>query len=267
MSVHSTAIIDDAAELADDVEVGPWVHIGPGVQLHAGVRVGSHAVVEGPTVIGPHTQIFPHAVIGGAPQDQKFDGQTTRLQIGEWNVFREFSTINRGTTAGGGVTEIGDHNLFMAYSHVAHDCRIGNHCVLANSVALAGHVEVHDHVVLGGLVGVHQHGRIGRCAMVGGGAMAAQDVPPFTIAQGDRARLYGLNIVGLRRNGFEPDVIQSLKRAYREVFHQGLPLRIALEQVRTELDGVSEVQEFVRFMETSTRGVCRSAGPDTTGDS
>ena len=258
MSIHPTAIIDENAQIADGVSLGPYAVIGANVRLSQGVSVGSHAIVSGPTTVGEGCQIFPHAVIGGDAQDKKFKGEESFLQIGDRNIFREFATVNRGTA--GGSTVIGNDNLFMAYSHIAHDAVIGNHCVFANSANIAGHVRIEDNVVLGGLVGVHQYCRIGRCAMVGGGGMAAQDVPPFTIGQGDRARLFGLNIVGLRRNGFSLDVVNALKGAYRELFHQGLPLRIALEQVREVYAEVPEVTELVTFIEASTRGICRSAG-------
>ena len=232
------------------------------MELGAGVVIGPHSVVNGPTRIGAGTRIYPFASIGGDPQDLKYRGELTRTDIGERNIFRENTTVNRGTAGGGGVTQIGSDNLFMAGSHVAHDCHVGNHCVFANCAAVAGHVVVQDRVVLGGFAGVHQHSRIGRCAMVGAGAMAALDVPPFTIAQGDRARLFGLNIVGLRRAGFKLEVLQSLKQAYRDVFNQGLPLRIALEQAREVYAEVAEVMELVEFMESSVRGICRSAGAE-----
>ncbi len=260
MPVHPTAVVDPTAELADDVELGPFAVIGADVRLAAGVRVGAHAVISGPARVGENTHIFPHAVLGQDPQDKKYHGEHTALDIGAHNVFREFTTVNRGTDGGGGVTRIGDRNLFMAYSHVAHDCQVGSGCVFANSVALAGHVRVEDGAVLGGLVGVHQYTRVGRHAMLGGGAMAAQDVPPFTIAQGDRARLFGLNVVGLRRAGFSLAVIQALRSAYRELFQQGIPLRLAIEQVREVYAEVPEVQELVGFVAGSARGVCRSAG-------
>jgi UDP-N-acetylglucosamine acyltransferase len=262
MSIHPTAIIDAAATLGDDVEIGPYAIVGAGVTLARGVRVGPHAVLYGTTEVGESSHIHAHAVIGGDPQDAKHGGDVTRLVIGQRNVFREFATVNRGTTGGGGLTRIGDDNLFMAYSHVAHDCIIGSGCVLANSVALAGHVEVQDHAVLSGLVGVHQRARIGRCAMVGGGGMVAQDVPPFMIAQGDRARLFGLNIVGLRRAGFPVDTVTALKRAYRELFSQGKPIRIALEDTRERFTDVPEISELIAFIEGSGRGICRAAGSD-----
>ncbi len=261
MSIHPTAIVESDAVLGRDVEIGPYAVIGAGVHLGAGVTVGAHSVIMGPTVIGEGCKIFHHSVLGEEPQDKKYAGEPTRLEIGARNIFREFSTAHRGTGVDG-VTRIGEDNLFMAYSHVAHDCTIGNHCVLANASQLAGHVVVADDVVIGGLVGVHQHCRIGRCAMLGGGAKAAQDVPPFTIAQGDRARLYGLNIVGLRRSGLDLDVVGGLKAAYRQLFHHGLPLRIALEQVREVYAEVLEVAELVEFIEGSTRGICRSAGTE-----
>ncbi|MGB0638443.1 MAG: acyl-ACP--UDP-N-acetylglucosamine O-acyltransferase [Myxococcota bacterium] len=261
MSIHPTAIVEDGAQLADDVRIGPYAVVGPRVTLGSGVTVGAHAVVSGPSSIGADCTIFPHAVVGGDPQDKKFVGEDAFLVVGQRNVFREFTTVNRGT--GGGSTTIGNDNLFMAYSHVAHDATIGNHCVFANAANIAGHVVIEDNAVLGGLVGVHQYCRIGRCAMVGGGGKAAQDVPPFTIAQGDRARLFGLNIVGLRRNGMSLEVVSALKGAYRELFHQGLPLRIALEQVREVYAEIPEVTELLEFIESSTRGICRSAGTGT----
>jgi UDP-N-acetylglucosamine acyltransferase len=262
MAIHPTAIVDPRAQIGQDVHIGPYAIVGSGVSLADGVIVGSHSVIKGETSIGARCRIHPHAVLGGDPQDLKYAGEKTALKIGEDNTFREFCTVNRGTVQGHGVTTIGNHNLFMAYAHVAHDCVVENHCVMANSANLAGHVLIQDRVVLGGLVGVHQRTRIGRCSMVGGGGMVAQDVPPFTIAQGDRARLYGLNIVGLRRNRFDLTTVGALKSAYRELFHHGMPLRIALEQVREGYENIPEIQELVEFIEGSTRGICRSTGTE-----
>lgn len=262
MSIHPTAVIDPGAEIAPDAEVGPYAVIGADVALGAGVIVGPHCVIIGPTTIGAGTRLFPHVVLGADPQDKKYRGERSALAIGANNVFREFSTANRGTPGGSGTTRIGDRNLFMAYSHVAHDCQVGDGCVFANSVALAGHVSVADGAVLGGLVGVHQFTRVGRFAMLGGGAMAAQDVPPFTLAQGDRARLFGLNVIGLRRAGFSLGAIQALRSAYRELFQQGMPLRLALDQVREVYQDVPEVQELVGFISSSARGVCRGAAAE-----
>ncbi|NOY24886.1 MAG: acyl-ACP--UDP-N-acetylglucosamine O-acyltransferase [Oligoflexia bacterium] len=267
MAIHTTAIIDPQAELADSVQVGPYAVIGAGVTLKDRVVIGAHAVVTGPTIVGEGSHLSHHTVIGEDPQDKKYQGEPTRLIIGKDNVFREFSTANRGTLQGGGQTVIGDGNLFMAYSHVAHDCVVGDHCVFANCASLAGHVEIQDYAVLGGLTGIHQFTRVGRCAMIGGGGMVAQDVPPFTIAQGDRARLFGLNIVGLRRCGYRLPAITALRNAYRELFHQGTPLRIALEQVREVYAEVPPVTELVAFIESSRRGVCRSAGSEPNPES
>lgn len=260
MGIHSYAVVDTSAELGD-VEVGPYAVIGPGVVLHDGVRVGAHAVVERDTVVGARTVVHPHAVLGGPPQDRKHDDSaTTRLEIGEDNVFREFATAHRGSSHGAGVTRIGDRNYFMAQAHVAHDCVVGDDCMFANSAALGGHVQVGDRAVLAGLCAVHQHARIGRVAMVGGGAMCSQDVPPFSLAQGDRARLFGLNVIGLKRAGFDADSVRALKSAWRTLFNSTLPQRAALAQVRDELGDVPEVAELVRFVEESQRGVCRAAG-------
>ena len=270
MAIHQTAVIAPGAQIAEDVEIGPYAVIGPHVSLASQVRIGAHVVLSGHTSIGAHTEVFPHAVLGEAPQDKKYSGEPTRLQIGSHNVFREFATANRGTHGGGGVTTIGSHNLFMAYSHVAHDCHIGSHCVLANCASLAGHVTVHDHAILAGLTAVHQHSHIGRYAMLAGGAKVSQDVPPFTIAQGDRARLFGLNIIGLRRGGFDRASQHALRSAYRELFQQGTPLRVALEQVREAHADISEVQELIQFIvgsrQASRRGICRSAATDPTPD-
>ena len=266
MAIHPTAVVDPHAELAADVEIGPYAVIEGPVRLGARVRVMAHAMVRGDTTLGTDCAVFPFACVGGDPQDLKYRGEPTKLVVGDRNVFRENSTANRGTAAGAGVTRIGNDTLFMANAHVAHDCVIGDHCVFANSVAVAGHVVISDRVVLGGLAAVHQYGRVGRCSMVGGGAMAAQDVPPFTIAQGDRARLVGLNVVGLRRAGFSREVMSALKGAYRELFQAGMPTRIAAEQVRAFYHDVPEVLELVAFLEASQRGICRSVGSSESAD-
>ena len=261
MSVHPTAIVDGSAQLGADVVLGPYAIIEAGVRLGDGVRIGPHSVVHTGTTLGARCIVHAHAVIGGPPQDKKHDGSATFLEVGPDNEFREFVTVNRGSSGGGGLTRLGARNLFMATCHVAHDCTVGSDIVMANGAALGGHVELGDRVVLGGLSAVHQRCRVGREAMVGGGAMAALDVPPFTIAQGDRAKLFGLNIVGLRRAGHDAAVMTALKGAYRELFHDAQPLRIALENVRARFAQVPEVQELVRFVESSVRGVCRSTTP------
>lgn len=266
MAIHSTAVVDPRAELGNDVEIGPFAVVTGRVVLRDRVRLHAHANVTGDSDIGEDTKIFSFASVGGDPQDLKYRGEPTRLVVGPRCTFRENATANRGTAVGGGVTSIGSDCLFMAGTHVAHDCRIGSHVIFANYAALGGHVTVQDRAVFGGFAGVHQHGRVGRCAMVAGGAMATQDVPPFTIAQGDRARLVGLNVVGLRRAGFSREVMAALKTAYRELFQAGMPLRIAAEQVREVYNDVPEVVELVDFLEESQRGICRSVGTSESAD-
>lgn len=256
--IHATAIVDPSAELGD-VELGPYVIIGPNVRLHDGVQVGAHSVIDRDTEIGPRTVLHPHVVLGGVAQDLKHDPSVaTRLRVGADNVFREFTTAHRGTAAGRLETVIGDRNYFMANSHVAHDCVVGNDTMFANSAAIAGHVEVGDGAVLGGLCAVHQNTRVGRFTMIGGGAMCAQDVPPFTLAQGDRARLYGVNIIGLRRHGLDDATISVLKEAWRMLFVSDLPRKTAIGRVEETSGHVAEVAELIAFLRASTRGVCRA---------
>ena len=263
MAIHPTAIIDPQATLGE-VEVGPYAVIGPGVTLADGVKIGPHVVLSGPLTVGKGTVIHAHASIGGDPQDLKYAGESSELIIGENNTIREYVSINRGTAKGGGVTRVGDNNLLMANSHVGHDCVVGDGCVLANSVALAGHVQVGDGAVLGGLAGVHQHARIGRFAMVGAGAMVSLDVPPFCMAQGDRARLFGLNVIGLRRAGMGADVLAVLRAAYRELFRSSTPMRIAADKLPQDFPDSPEVAELADFIEHSTRGICRATASEAT---
>lgn len=255
--IHPTAMVEPGAELASDVELGPYSYVGGEVRIHGATRVGDHARVEGRTVIGEGCQIYPFAVVGVAPQDLKYMGEPTELIVGQGNIFREFCTIHRGTASGGGRTVIGAHNVFMAYSHVAHDCIIGNHVILANAAALAGHIEIHDHAIIGGLVAIHQFVRIGAYAMVGGFSGVAQDVPPYTLASGSRAKIYGLNVVGLRRHGFQSDTIQVLRKAYRILFRSNLMLQTAVQRIREELPHLAEVENLIRFVQESKRGICR----------
>jgi len=257
MAIHPTALVDPGAEIGAGVEIGPYAIIGDGVRLGAGVSVGHHASVLGPATVGAGTQIFPFASIGSAPQDLTYRGEPTRLEVGERCVFREFVTINRGTVKGGGLTRIGDECFFMAYAHVAHDSTIGSHVIMANCAALAGHIRIDDHAILGGLVAVHQWARVGRLAMIGGVSGVALDVPPFCIASGERAKLYGLNLVGLKRRGFDDARLGALKRAYKILFRSGLQLKAATEQVERELPGSAEAAEIVAFIRTTTRGITR----------
>jgi UDP-N-acetylglucosamine acyltransferase len=255
--VHATAIVHPEAQLDPTVEVGPYAVIGPKVRIGAGTRIGPHAVLEGDTTIGARNRIFQFASVGADPQDLKYAGEATQLVIGDDNLIREFTTLHIGTAGGGGVTRIGNKNLFMAYSHVAHDCHIGSGCVLANSAALAGHVEIGDHVIMGGLSAVHQFTRIGKHAFIAGGAMVAMDVPPYCTAQGDRAELVGLNTVGLARHGFTEDQISRMKDAYRILFRSKMGLNEALSKLKAEHGGHAEIDQLLDFLAGSTRGVTR----------
>jgi UDP-N-acetylglucosamine acyltransferase len=255
--VHPTAVIHPDARLHETVEVGPYAVIGPKVTIGAGTRVGPHAVIEGRTTLGERNQVFQFASVGAAPQDLKYAGEDTQLVIGDENIIREFATLHIGTVGGGGVTRIGHRNLFMNYSHVAHDVVVGNGCILANSVALAGHVEIGDHVILGGLSAVHQFTRLGKHAFVAGGAMVAMDVPPYCTAQGDRAELVGLNTVGLARHGFTEEQQGRIKEAYKILFRSKLPLAEALAKLKAELGGHSEIDHLVDFVSSSKRGLTR----------
>ena len=257
MSVHPTAIVTPGAKLHPTVEVGPYAVIGPRVEIGAGTTVGPHAVIEGRTRIGEGNKVFQFASVGAQPQDLKYAGEDSALEIGSENLIREFTTLHKGTTGGGGVTRIGNGNLFMAYAHVAHDCQVGNGCVLANAATLGGHVALGDHVILGGLAAVHQFTRIGQHAFVAGGAMVVMDVPPFCTAQGDRAELVGINTIGLARHGFSEEQIGRVKEAYRILFRSKLPLEEAVERLRTELGDQGEIQALLTFVTSSQRGLTR----------
>jgi UDP-N-acetylglucosamine acyltransferase len=257
MSVHPTAIVARGARLHPTVEVGPYAVIGSQVEIGAGTTVGPHAVIEGRTRLGERNKVFQFASVGAPPQDLKYAGEESALEIGNENLIREFTTLHKGTTGGGGVTRIGDRNLFMAYAHVAHDCQVGSGCVFANGATLGGHVEVGDHAILGGLAAVHQFTRIGRHAFVAGGSMVVMDVPPFCTAQGDRAELVGINSIGLARHGFSEEQIARVKEAYRILFRSKLPLEDAIERLRTELGDQTEIQLLLDFVTTSHRGLTR----------
>jgi len=255
--MHPSAVVMSGAELDGGVEVGPYAVIGPKVCIGKGTWVGPHAVIEGNTTIGRYNRVFQFASVGAIPQDLKYQGEESALIIGDRNIIREFATLNPGTRGGGMVTRVGDYNLFMVHSHVAHDCQIGNHTVVANSATLGGHVVLEDYVIVGGLVGIHQFVRVGESAILGGGAMVSQDVPPYCTAVGDRAHLFGLNLVGLKRRGFSASQIAELKKAYRILFLSNLPLAEALEQVRSSLSSSPEVSHLTTFIENSQRGICR----------
>lgn len=255
--IHPTALIDPRSELAADVVVGPYAVVGPDVKIGESCRIGAHAVLEGPTRMGSHNAVHAFASVGAAPQDLKYAGEPTVLEIGDYNVIREFATLNRGTAGGGAITRIGSRNTFMAYAHVAHDCVIGDDVVMANAATLGGHVTIENHAIVGGLVAIHQHVRIGESVILGGGAMVVLDVPPYCMAAGDRAKLHGLNSVGLRRRGFDPGRIEALRAAYRVLFSSGLRLAEALARLRSEFAASAEVQHLADFCSASKRGICR----------
>lgn len=257
--IHATAIIDPSAELAEGVEVGPYAIVGKAVTIGAGSKIGAHAVIGDWTSIGENNQIFAQSSVGAPPQDLKYRGEECWTRIGNNNMVREFATIHRGTVTGHAETVVGSNNLFMAYSHVAHDCRIGNGVVMANVATLAGHVTVEDNVILGGLVAVHQFSTIGAYAMIGGGTMVGMDILPYTIATpGKRdAKLRGLNLIGLKRRGFTDEAINNLKKAYKTLFMAGLKLDVAVAKIRAEITGCAEVDNLLAFIERSERGICR----------
>lgn len=255
--VHPTALVDPGAELAEGVHVGPNCVVGPRVILGPDCRLDAHVVLEGPTRVGSGCRFYPFSSIGSDPQDLKYDGEETSLEIGSSNRIREFVTVNRGTEGGGGVTRIGDSNLLMAYSHVAHDCQVGNRVIMANAATLAGHVTIEDDATVGAFSGVHQFCRIGREAFVGGYTVVTQDALPFVKTVGNRARSFGINAVGLQRKGYPSVTIEALQSAYRILFRSKLSREEALERLEAELAGISEVVEMVAFIRSSQRGVVR----------
>ncbi|GMU58453.1 MAG: acyl-ACP--UDP-N-acetylglucosamine O-acyltransferase [Myxococcales bacterium] len=257
MSIHPTAIVDPKAKVHPEATIGPYAIIGPDVSIGAGTSVGPHAVIVGDTTIGAKNRIFHHASVGAEPQDLKYAGEKTKLVVGDENLIREFTTLHTGTTGGGGVTRVGNRNLFMAYAHVAHDCLVGDGCVLANAATLAGHVEIGDHVIVGGLSAVHQFTRIGKHAFIAGGGMVVMDVPPYCTAQGDRAELAGLNTVGLTRHGFSEEQIARIKDAYKILFRSKLGLNEALSRLKAEYGGQPEIEAMLDFIATSKRGITR----------
>lgn len=255
--IHSTAIIDPDARLAPDVSVGPYSIIGAEVEIGSGTSVGPHVVINGPISIGKENRIFQFASIGEIPQDKKYAGERCTLEIGDRNIIREFVTLNRGTADGIGKTVIGSDNLFMAYSHVAHDCIVGSHTVFANAASLSGHVEVGDYTILGGFTTVHQFTQIGPKAFCGLGSVIVQDIPPFSTAAGNRARAIGINKEGLKRKGFSPELIRALHKSFRELLKSRTPKKDAYAKLQPLCDQYPEVEEFVSFVRNSKRGIAR----------
>ena len=255
--IHPTAIVSPRAELGANVSVGPYAIIGDEVVIHDGVEIGGHAVIEGPSEIGTGTCLFPFAYIGQVPQDLKFKGERTRLVVGARNTIREYVTLHRGTAGGGGLTSIGNDNLFMAQAHVAHDCIIGSHNIFANSASLGGHVEIADHVILGAFVGVHQFCRVGAYAFVGGQSVVVKDAMPYSRTVGNHARCYGANSLGLRRKGFSNDAIRSIQHAFYLLLSARLNTTQALERIKAEMAGIPEIDYLIEFIEKSARGVIK----------
>ena len=255
--VHETAILSSGAEVGEDCYIGPFCTVGANVRLGRGVRLDSHVVIDGATSIGDETHLFPFVSIGLAPQDLKYAGEPTATEIGKRNHIREFVTIHRGTAGGGGLTKIGDDNLLMAQAHVAHDCQIGSEVIMANAATLAGHVEIADRANVGAYSGVHQFCRVGLEAFVGGYSVVVKDAPPYAVIQGNHAKCFGLNRVGMKRRGYSKDTIEKLHRAYHLLLSAKLNTTQAVEKIKAEITGSPEVDLLVSFIETSKRGVVK----------
>lgn len=255
--IHKTAIVSSKADIDEDVHIGPFCTVGEGVVINSGTRLISNVVVEGSTEIGEDCIIHPFATIGVPPQDLKYKNEKTGVKIGKKNIIREYVSIHRASVGGDGLTEVGDSNFLMAYVHIAHDCKIGNSTVMANAATLAGHVHIENYAVIGGLVAVHQYTRIGAYSMVGGFSGIGQDIPPYTMASGARAKLYGLNAIGLKRHGFSDEAINTLKKAYKILFREKRTLKEALKKIKSELPETPEIKHLLEFIEKNKRGICR----------
>ena len=255
--IHPSALIAPEAKLASDVRVGAYTIIGPGVTVGQGTGIGSHVFIDGTTEIGERCQISSHVVLGTPPQILEDQSETTRLVVGDETVIREYASVHRGSLKGRGTTMLGQRNFIMAYAHVAHDCILGDEVVVSSQAGLAGHVEVEERVVIGGQAGIHQFVRIGRYAMVSACSRVTQDIPPFLLAHGNRARCYGLNTVGLRRHGVSAQTVRRLKQAFRLLFHSKLNTSQALERVAAEVGSCPEVEHLIHFIKTSSRGIAR----------
>lgn len=254
--IHKTAIVASDAKISDGVEIGPYCIVGSRVKIGKGTKLQSHIVIE-ETEIGSGCTVYPFTSIGLPPQDIRYKGEKTKVKIGNDNIIREYITIHRASVSGDKVTKIGNNNFLMAYAHIAHDCNIGNNIIIANATTLAGHVVIEDYAFIGGMVAIHQFARIGAFSMIGGFSAISQDIPPFTTASGERAKLYGLNAVGLKRRNFDEATISALKKAYKTVFRSKLTLKEALIKLRSDEKQPDEVKQFVEFIEKNTRGICR----------
>ncbi len=255
--IDSKAVIHPSAEIGENVTVGPFSVIGKDVQVGDGSWIGPHVVVNGPTTIGRENKIFQFSSIGEAPQDKKYDGEPTRLQIGDRNLFREYCTVNRGTTQDQGVTKIGNDNWIMAYCHIAHDCLVGNDCTMSNSSSLAGHVELSDHAILGGFVLVHQFCSLGSYCFCSFGSVINRDVPPYITVSGHLAEPRGINSEGLKRHGFSIEAIRQIKNAYKKIYLSGMRLEKALGEIKQGIDEFPDLNILVDFIEKSERGIIR----------
>lgn len=255
--IDPTCIIDKRAELAGDVKIGPYTVIGADVKIDSGTEIGSHVVIKGPTTIGKDNRIFQFSSIGEDPQDKKYDAEVTRLEIGDRNTIREFATMHRGTQQDQSLTRIGNDNLFMAYTHVAHDCVIGDHVVMANGASLAGHVHLNSHAILGGFTLVHQFTKIGRHSFAQMGSAITQDVPPFVMVGGKPTRPHGINAVGMERNGFSPEDLRAIKKAYKIIYKMNLRLEDAIDELQKLDHGNAHLTELVDFLRNVSRGILR----------
>ena len=255
--IHPQAIVDPRARIGNDVEIGAFSIIGPDVEIGDGCWIGPHVVINGPTRIGAKNKIYQFCSIGEGPQDLKYAGEATRLEIGDRNVIRECCTFSRGTVGGGGITRVGSDSLFMAYVHIAHDCQVGNRVVFANNATLAGHVEVGDHSILGGFVGIHQFCKVGAHVMLGVATVSFKDIPPYLMVHGNTAKPYGLNVRGLRRRGFSEAVVAALKEAYKKIYRSGLTVEEALRELAPLTAQYSEVAVFTDFVRSAERGIIR----------
>jgi len=263
VQIHASAIIHPNAQLAADVVVGPFCVIGEHVTIGPGTRLVSHVAVDGWTEIGARCELHPFVSVGSPPQHLSYKGEPTKVVIGDDNILREYVTVNRATVQGGGTTTIGSKNFLMAYVHIAHDCHLGSHLIMANAATLAGHITIGDYAIIGGLTGIHQHVRVGPYSMVGGCCALGQDLPPFMRAAGGyRARIYGLNSVGLRRQGFSTDRISVLKRAYDMLFRSGHRISEAAKLAKAEFGDQPDVMKVLGFLEGTKRGICQSVGKD-----
>jgi UDP-N-acetylglucosamine acyltransferase len=255
--IHQTAIVHPKAKISEGVSIGPYSIIGEHVVIGNDTKIASHVVIDGWTTIGARNDIHPFSSIGMPPQDTGYKNEETYLIIGDDNVIRECATINRATTKEDRKTEIGDKNFLMAYSHVAHDCKIGSNVIMANSVALGGHIVIEDYAIIGGITAVHQYVRIGAYAMVGGMSAVVLDILPFVSAQGNHAKLYGLNLIGLKRRGFGVETLNHMKKAYKIIFRSGLTLEEAIKKTSAEMPDVKEVQHILQFIRGTHRGITR----------